>query len=44
MAQKKVLMRFRVNGENVEVAAPSNRLLIDVLREELTSHRNKTGM
>ena len=44
MAQKKILMRFRVNGEDVEVAAPSNRLLIDVLREELSLTGTKLGV
>ncbi|HEY7160122.1 MAG TPA: (2Fe-2S)-binding protein [Acidobacteriota bacterium] len=43
MAQKKILMRFRVNGEDIEVAAPSNRLLIDVLREELNLTGTKLG-
>ena len=40
---KKVLMQFRVNGENYEVAAPSNRLLLDVLREELNLTGTKLG-
>ena len=40
---KKVLMQFRVNGENYEVAAPSNRLLLEVLREELNLTGTKLG-
>jgi carbon-monoxide dehydrogenase small subunit len=43
MGQKKIVMRFCVNGEDVEVAAPSNRLLIDVLREELSLTGTKLG-
>jgi carbon-monoxide dehydrogenase small subunit len=43
MNQKKMLMRFRVNGENVEVAAAPNRLLLDVLREELNLTGTKLG-
>jgi carbon-monoxide dehydrogenase small subunit len=43
MSQKKILMRFCVNGEDVEIAAPSNRLLIDVLREELNFTGTKLG-
>jgi carbon-monoxide dehydrogenase small subunit len=40
---KKVLMSFRVNGEDYEVAAPPNRLLLDVLREELNLTGTKLG-
>ncbi len=43
MNQKKLLMSFRVNGEYVEVAAPSNRLLLDILREELSLTGTKLG-
>jgi aerobic-type carbon monoxide dehydrogenase small subunit (CoxS/CutS family) len=39
----KILMNFRVNGENYEVAAPPNRLLLDVLREELNLTGTKLG-
>jgi aerobic-type carbon monoxide dehydrogenase small subunit (CoxS/CutS family) len=40
---KKILMSFRVNGENYEVAAPPNHLLLDVLREELNLTGTKLG-
>ena len=40
---KKILMSFRVNGESYEVAAPPNRLLLDVLREELNLTGTKLG-
>jgi carbon-monoxide dehydrogenase small subunit len=43
MNQKKMLMRFSVNGVDVEIAAPSNRLLIDVLREDLSLTGTKLG-
>lgn len=43
MNSKKLLMRFRVNGEEVEVAAPANRLLIDLLREDLSLTGTKLG-
>ena len=43
MNQKKILMRFRVNSEEVEVATPPNRLLIDVLREDLNLTGTKLG-
>lgn len=43
MALNKVLMRFRVNGQEVEVAAPANRLLLDVLREDLGLTGTKLG-
>ena len=43
MNQKKILMRFRVNSEEVEVAAPPNRLLIDVLREDMNLTGTKLG-
>src|SRR5215471_18257554 len=36
-------MRFRVNGEEHEVAAPPNRLLLDVLREDLNLTGTKLG-
>jgi len=40
---KKILMNFRINGEQCEVAAPPNRLLLDVLREELNLTGTKLG-
>ncbi|HET6267138.1 MAG TPA: (2Fe-2S)-binding protein [Acidobacteriota bacterium] len=43
MKSKKMLMRFRVNNEDVEVAAPSNALLLDVLRENLNLTGTKLG-
>ena len=43
MVQNKMVMRFRVNGEQVEVAAPPNRLLLDVLREDLGLTGTKLG-
>lgn len=43
MNLRKILMRFRVNGQNQEVAAPPNRLLLDVLREDLTLTGTKLG-
>jgi carbon-monoxide dehydrogenase small subunit len=43
MNQKKILMRFRVNGQEHEVAAPSNRLLLDILREDLNLTGTKLG-
>jgi carbon-monoxide dehydrogenase small subunit len=43
VGQNKILMRFRVNGEDHEVAAPSNRLLLDVLREDLNLTGTKLG-
>src|SRR5262245_43798522 len=43
MTPNKILMRFRVNGESVEVAAPSNRLLLDLLREDLGLTGTKLG-
>jgi carbon-monoxide dehydrogenase small subunit len=43
MTPKKILMRFRVNGEEQEVAAPPNRLLLDVLREDLGLTGTKLG-
>ena len=43
MNLKKVLMHFKVNGEDCEVAAPSNRLLIDLLREDLNLTGTKLG-
>jgi aerobic carbon-monoxide dehydrogenase small subunit len=39
----KILMRFRVNGQDYEVAAPENRLLLDVLREDLNLTGTKLG-
>ena len=36
-------MNFRVNGENYEVAAPPNSLLLDILREELNLTGTKLG-
>src|SRR5262245_18004650 len=36
-------MRFRVNGEEHEVAAPPNRLLLEVLREDLNLTGTKLG-
>ena len=36
-------MRFRVNGEDVEVAAAPNRLLLEVLREDLNLTGTKLG-
>jgi carbon-monoxide dehydrogenase small subunit len=43
MLQNKIVMRFRVNGQEVEVAAPPNRLLLDVLREDLGLTGTKLG-
>lgn len=43
MNSKKRLMRFRVNGEQVEVAVPANRLLLEVLREDLNLTGTKLG-
>src|SRR5437870_2908142 len=43
MASKKILMKFRVNGQDVEVGAPANRLLLDVLREDLSLTGTKLG-
>ncbi len=43
MNQRKILMRFRVNGQEQEVAAPPNRLLLDVLREDLNFTGTKLG-
>jgi aerobic-type carbon monoxide dehydrogenase small subunit (CoxS/CutS family) len=43
MNQRKVLMNFRVNGEEAQVAASPNRLLLDVLREELNLTGTKLG-
>jgi len=40
---KKILMNFRVNGEASEVAAAPNRLLLDVLREDLNLTGTKLG-
>ena len=40
---KKVLMNFRVNGEEYQIAATPNRLLLDVLREELNLTGTKLG-
>ena len=36
-------MHFRINSEEVEVAAPSNQLLIDLLREDLNLTGTKLG-
>jgi carbon-monoxide dehydrogenase small subunit len=43
VAQNKILMRFRVNGQQYEVAAPPNRLLLEVLREDLNLTGTKLG-
>lgn len=43
MKNNKILMHFNVNGERVEVAAPSNRLLIDLLREDINLTGTKLG-
>lgn len=43
MTTKKKLMHFRVNGEQHEVAAPPNRLLLDLLREDLNLTGTKLG-
>ncbi len=43
MKQKRIFMRFRINGEDVEVAASPNRLLLDVLREDLGLTGTKLG-
>ena len=40
---KKVLMNFRVNGEDCQIAAPPNRLLLEVLREDLNLTGTKLG-
>jgi carbon-monoxide dehydrogenase small subunit len=40
---KKILMNFQVNGESYEVAAAPNRLLLDVLREDLSLTGTKLG-
>lgn len=41
--KKKLLMHFRVNGEEYDVAAAPNRLLLDVLREDLNLTGTKLG-
>lgn len=43
MGSKKILMQFRVNGEDFQVAAPPNRLLLEVLREDLNLTGTKLG-
>lgn len=43
MKQNKILMRLRVNGQSQEVAAAPNRLLLDVLREEMSLTGTKLG-
>lgn len=43
MKHSKALMRFNVNGETHEVAAAPNRLLLDVLREDLNLTGTKLG-
>lgn len=43
MGSDKILMRFRVNGEDYQVAVLPNRLLLDVLREELNLTGTKLG-
>lgn len=43
MKQKRIFMHFRVNDEDVEVAASPNRLLLDVLREDLSLTGTKLG-
>lgn len=43
MNPKKVLMQFHVNGRDYELAAPPNRLLLDVLREDLNLTGTKLG-
>jgi len=40
---KKELLRFRVNGEEREIAVAPNRLLLDVLREEMGLTGTKRG-
>jgi aerobic-type carbon monoxide dehydrogenase small subunit (CoxS/CutS family) len=40
---KKILMNFQVNGESHQVAAAPNRLLLDVLREDLNLTGTKLG-
>ena len=39
----KTLMRLRVNGEELEVAAPLHKTLLEVLREELRLTGTKHG-
>jgi aerobic carbon-monoxide dehydrogenase small subunit len=36
-------LRFRLNGEPVEVTVPANRLLVDLLRDELGKTGTKLG-
>ncbi len=43
MIQKKQLMTFRVNGEEHQIAVSPNRLLIEVLREDLNLTGTKMG-
>ncbi|HJZ13050.1 MAG TPA: (2Fe-2S)-binding protein [Acidobacteriota bacterium] len=43
MSSKKVPTRLRVNGEDIEVYVPPNRLLIEVLREDLNLTGTKLG-
>ena len=43
MKQKKILMRFHVNGEDAEVCAAPNRLLLEVIREDLGLTGTKLG-
>lgn len=40
---EKELIRLRVNGERREIAVPSNKLLLDVLREDLRLTGTKRG-
>lgn len=40
---EKILVRLRVNGETHEVAVPPNKLLLDVLREDLGLTGSKRG-
>src|SRR3972149_8976300 len=43
MNHTKVLMQFRINGESIEIAAPPNRLLLEVIREDLGLTGTKLG-
>ncbi len=40
---EKILLRLRVNGETHQVAVPPNKLLLDVLREDLCLTGSKRG-
>ena len=43
MISHKMLARFLINGRTYDVSIPANRLLLDVLREELKLTGTKCG-